>query len=191
LLLVCVLLPAVLARRAFPIQTDIDVEKLFQRTNANIDYDDTNYLVDEAGPYAVCENVEKSGQLTVLQKAEYKEKFGDNRVVGMIGTVRSSGLTRTPVKADINSIMAEWTRTDRFNTRNEYRDQINNANVFGCAVEPGCRHNYRRDRENREIHDTTTIVVCLFCRGRDGGRDGGREAVRDPRDPRDPRRGGF
>jgi len=165
LCLFAVLLPFVAARRAFPIHTDIVVENLFQRTNANLEYDNHNFLVDEAGPYAICENVEKNGGLPIVQKPEYQDKFGNNRVSGLIGTTRTTSVTRSGAKADINTIVNEWVRVRRGSGRNEFIDQINNANLFGCAVEPGCRHNYRREgREQREVYDTTTIVVCLFSR---------------------------
>jgi hypothetical protein len=134
------------AGRAFPIDSENYVIEAFQRINRNIEWDETNFLVDLAGLYANCDNTGRGGQFVNVEK-----RRPDGSDIG--GYVDDTYGDSNDYNRYIQSIIDSWTRDFGSGIYN----QIQFADRFGCSVRPGC--------SNR------LVVACLFSPSR-GPNDG-------------------
>lgn len=144
LVLALILAPvAVLGRRAFPVGVDTRTEEIFRKINPYIKWDQTNYLVDLSGPYAICSNANQEGVLAVSKDVENSKLYGANGIGALISGTRTTGTTASLAKFDIYTIINSWVK------REPFISQIKKASKFGCSIEPGCSNG-------------KSIVVCLF-----------------------------
>ncbi|XP_064628660.1 uncharacterized protein LOC135488123 [Lineus longissimus] len=157
-LLVC--LPATFAGMAFPVGTERDVQDIFRDVNPSIRWDSTNFLVDEAGPYADCSYVGTRGLISLTKLTDkYLQAHGVmESVAGLTDDTRMTGRTLSGARKDIITITKSWVR------KSPFFEQIKEAHKFGCSVLPSCG-----DR---------TVVTCIFTpayqgQGDQGGQNGG------------------
>jgi len=139
---------------SYPSTMPMEVEKLWRSTNPSIRWDETNFLVDEAGPFAECKKKGVNGEFDVNPRGS-GSNFGQpgnqqDEIGGYSTDVTTSGTTVGGVTSDILKVMRDWQRDEPFRT------QIQRGRTFGCSVQPGCESGRFNDDTRR------TVIACLF-----------------------------
>lgn len=129
------------AGRAFPIESENFAIDSFQKINSRIEWDVTNFLVDLSGHYASCRALQQPmGLLTITRLTPQGQT-----IVGVVDSIEGKAHDINSVNNYIQQVIKRW------GTAQLYYSQIENADVCGCSVRPGC--------------GGQVVVACLFTPG--------------------------
>jgi len=129
--------------RAFPLDSENYAIKLFQSINPNIEYDETNFLVDLSGQYTTCDRKGEYGQFAITETTA-----DGSPITGLVDSDYGPLTHANAVNDYIQKLLDSWVNDP------EYTGAIRGSTKVGCSVRPGC--------------DSYFVVTCALS-GMGGG----------------------
>jgi hypothetical protein len=137
------------AGRAFPVDSENEAIKTFQRINPSVEWDPTNFMTDLSGQYANCNYLNQKGEM----KADRKTPEGAEVTV-VIDTIEGKDSDVNEVNKYVSEVLRRW------ESNRMYHGQILKARRVGCSVRPAC--------------SGFAVVACVMSDGTGGNGGSGR-----------------